>query len=73
MFDVFLPRDMNGDGFVDFVGTRGNSGEYDGVIWIEQVRSRAPQPAYRQARASESRQLAPTPGWLRRLSNLFLQ
>ena len=57
MFDKFIARDMDGDGDVDFVGTRGNSIPYDGVFWLEQVRSAEPLPAFDQARESESRQL----------------
>ena len=57
MFDKFIVRDMDGDGDVDFVGTRGNSIPYDGVFWLEQVRSAEPLPAFDQARESESRQL----------------
>ena len=57
MFDKFLVRDMDGDGDVDFIGTRGNSIPYDGVCWLEQVRSAEPLPAFDQARERESRQL----------------
>ena len=57
MFDKFLARDMDGDGDVDFIGTRGNSIPYDGVFWLEQVRSAEPLPAFDQAREKESRQL----------------
>jgi hypothetical protein len=39
MFDQFVARDMDGDGDVDFVSTRGNSSIYDGVFWLEQVRT----------------------------------
>ena len=57
MFDKFIARDMDGDGDVDFVGTRGNSIPYDGVFWLEQIRSGEPLPAFDQARETESRQL----------------
>ena len=57
MFDKFLVRDMDGDGDVDLIGTRGNSVPYDGVFWLEQVRTPEPQPAFDQAREKESRQL----------------
>ncbi len=56
MFDKFIPRDMDGDGDIDFIGTRGNSVPYDGVFWLEQVRTADPVPAFEQARAVESRQ-----------------
>ena len=39
MFDMFVARDLDKDGDVDFVSTRGNSGPYDGVFWLEQVRT----------------------------------
>ena len=39
MYDAFIPRDMDGDGDVDFVTTRGNSRSFDGVQWLEQVRT----------------------------------
>jgi hypothetical protein len=54
MFDQFVPRDMDGDGDVDFITTRGNSAPYDGVIWLEQVRSAVPLRAFEPARANES-------------------
>ena len=57
MFDKFVARDRDGDGDVDLVGTRGNSVPWDGVFWLEQVRSAEPRPAFDQARESESRQL----------------
>ena len=57
MFDKFLVRDMDGDGDVDLIGTRGNSVPYDGVFWLEQVRTADPVPAFSQARDKESRQL----------------
>jgi hypothetical protein len=45
---------MDGDGDVDFVGTRGNSYPYDGVFWLEQVRSSAPVQRFTKARALDS-------------------
>jgi hypothetical protein len=61
MFDKFVARDMDGDGDFDFAGTRGNSGPYDGVFWLEQVRSAEPRPAFERARAAESPEV-PLPG-----------
>jgi VCBS repeat protein len=58
MFDAFAPRDMDGDGDLDFVGTRGNSGNFDGVFWLEQVRTGKPVKAFTPGRTSES---APLP------------
>lgn len=57
MFDKFIPYDADGDGDLDFFSTRGNSGEYDGVFWLEQVRSGSPVPAFDAARSSESPEL----------------
>lgn len=54
MFDKFIAHDMDGDGDVDFVGTRGNSGSYDGVFWLEQVRSSRAVRAFTPARPKES-------------------
>lgn len=54
MFDKFLPRDMDGDGDLDFVSTRGNSSVWDGVFWLEQVRSPEPRPAFERARELDS-------------------
>lgn len=54
MFDVFEVADVNGDGLEDILTTRGNSGEYDGVIWLEQLRSAQPGPAFVPARDVDS-------------------
>jgi hypothetical protein len=62
MYDGFIPRDMDGDGDVDLVSTRGNSGVYDGVFWLEQMRTPAPQKAFTPARGEDSRALPLPPG-----------
>ncbi len=54
MYDKFIARDVDGDGDVDFLGTRGNSAPYDGVFWLEQVRSSRPLPAFQRARTEDS-------------------
>ena len=54
MFDKFIARDLDGDGDVDFVGTRGNSAPFDGVFWLEQVRSARPARNFQPARSQES-------------------
>ena len=54
MYDKFIARDVDGDGDVDFVGTRGNSAPYDGVFWLEQVRSDTPRPVFERARTEDS-------------------
>jgi hypothetical protein len=67
MFDAFIPRDMDGDGDLDFVATRGNSGEYDGVFWLEQVRSPEPGRAFFPARDVDSLDLPlPPADWMER-------
>lgn len=58
MYDQFVAKDMDGDGDVDFITTRGNSGEYDGLLWLEQVRTSEPVPAFQPARQSESAHLS---------------
>ena len=56
MFDKFVPRDMDGDGDADFVATRGNSAPYDGVFWLEQVRSTDQRPSFERAREADSQE-----------------
>ncbi len=58
MFDKFIPIDLDKDGDMDFVTTRGNSYPYDGVLWLEQVRSPEPVARFVPARKSESREMA---------------
>ena len=57
MFDKFIARDADGDGDLDFFGTRGNSGEFDGVFWLEQVRTDEPVSAFSAARSVDSPEL----------------
>lgn len=67
MYDAFIARDMDGDGDVDLVTTRGNSGSFDGVLWLEQLRSAAAVRSLRPAREGESRALPPpSADWLDR-------
>jgi CubicO group peptidase (beta-lactamase class C family) len=61
MYDGWVAADLDGDGDLDFVSTRGNSGAFDGVFWIEQVRSAEPPAAFTAARAQDSRQMAQPP------------
>ena len=62
MFDEFVVLDMDQDGDSDLVATRGNSGHYDGVFWLEQVRTAEPRRSLFPARESESRHLPLPPG-----------
>ena len=57
MFDKFVPRDMDGDGDIDFATTRGNSSVFDGVFWLEQVRSADAKAAFERARQQDSLEL----------------
>ena len=54
MFDQFIALDLDRDGDVDFLTTRGNSEPYDGLLWLEQTRSAEPGPSFSAARAKES-------------------
>jgi hypothetical protein len=54
MFDKFIARDMDNDGDIDFVSTRGNSDPYDGVFWLEQVRTEEAAPSFQAAREVDS-------------------
>ncbi len=57
MYDKWLARDMDDDGDLDMVGTRGNSFPFDGVIWLEQVRTDTAKAAFEQAREVDSEQM----------------
>ena len=65
MYDAFIARDMDEDGDIDLIATRGNSGQFDGVFWLEQIRSAEPRAAFVPARSSESRPLPlPPKNWI---------
>jgi hypothetical protein len=57
MFDQFIARDLDGDGDMDLLSTRGNSAPYDGVFWLEQVRTTKPTPRFTAARSLESEEV----------------
>ncbi len=65
MFDKFAARDLDGDGDVDFIGTRGNSVPWDGVYWLEQARTERPARAFTRARENDSEEMG-LPGPLSR-------
>ena len=62
MFDQFMARDLDKDGDIDFVSTRGNSEPYDGVFWLEQIRSEKPINNFEKARKVDSEAMA-LPHW----------
>ncbi len=57
MFDKFIARDFDGDGDMDFAATRGNSAPFDGVFWLEQVRSATSEQRFTPARANDSEEM----------------
>ncbi len=54
MFDKFISLDIDKDGDIDFVSTRGNSVPYDGVFWLEQIRTKEPSKSFVKARKNDS-------------------
>ncbi len=61
MYDKWLALDLDHDGDLDFVGTRGNSEPYDGVIWLEQVHSSETTARFVPARRVDSQQMGNPP------------
>ena len=61
MFDKWLARDLDRDGDLDFLGTRGNSEPYDGLIWLEQTRSTTPQKRFQGAWTDDSVEMPSPP------------
>ena len=57
MYDKWLAYDLDKDGDVDFIGTRGNSAPYDGVIWLEQLRGDAWSNVFTPARMMDSEEM----------------
>ncbi len=64
MYDQWVARDLDGDGDLDMVGTRGNSFPYDGVFWLEQVRTPRPRAAFEAARDIDSQDMPLPPSEL---------
>jgi hypothetical protein len=54
MFDQFIALDLDRDGDLDFLTTRGNSEPYDGLLWLEQTRAAEPAPSFVAARRTDS-------------------
>lgn len=57
MFDKFVAQDLNGDGHIDFLYTRGNSYPYDGLFAITQVRSKEPSRRFTTELTRDSAQV----------------
>ena len=57
MFDKFLTKDLDSDGDIDVIGTRGNSQNLDGVFWLEQIRTKSPVRAFSPARSEDSKSM----------------
>ncbi|MEZ5938272.1 MAG: hypothetical protein R3C52_08625 [Hyphomonadaceae bacterium] len=54
MYDKSIARDVDQDGDLDFLFTRGNSNPHDGVFWLEQVRSAEPAQVFTPASDDDS-------------------
>lgn len=57
MFDGFEARDLDRDGDMDLISTRGNSVPFDGVFWLEQIRSNEAKPNFERARQEDSEEV----------------
>ena len=57
MFDKFIAKDLDADGDIDIVGTRGNSQNLDGVFWLEQIRTKSPVRTFTSARSDDSQSM----------------
>jgi len=57
MFDGFEVRDLDSDGDLDLISTRGNSVPYDGVFWLEQIRTHEAKSSFIPARKEDSEEV----------------
>ena len=57
MYDQFVAVDLDKDGDIDFISTWGNSFPFDGVIWLEQVRTKFPVISFSPARENDSEEM----------------
>ncbi|MGB1372265.1 MAG: FG-GAP repeat domain-containing protein [Aequoribacter sp.] len=72
MYDQYISHDLDDDGDIDLIATRGNSGEYDGVFWLEQIRTTQPVPIFTPSRTTDSQQLPlPSPDWRKHYTDRF--
>jgi hypothetical protein len=55
MYDKWIPVDLDKDNDVDFIGTRGNSEPFDGVMWLEQLGYDYSQKVFFPARKIDSK------------------
>jgi len=58
MYDEFKVLDVDGDGDMDLIGTRGNSGKFDGVFWLQQLRNPLPMTNFESTRTEDSLQVS---------------
>ena len=57
-FNAFLPSDVDGDGDIDVIGLRSNSGDLDGLFWLQQLHSPDAVVRLQPARRASSDSLA---------------
>ena len=57
MYDKWIPYDLDKDSDLDFIGTRGNSQPYDGVIWLEQIAVDGGESVFSAARSIDSQEV----------------
>ena len=55
MYDKWIPIDLDKDNDMDFIGTRGNSEPFDGVLWLEQLGYDYSQKVFFPARKIDSK------------------
>ena len=55
MYDKWIPIDLDKDNDMDFIGTRGNSEPFDGVLWLEQLGYEYSQKVFFPARKIDSK------------------
>lgn len=58
-YPAWSPRDMDGDGDIDFLGVRSGSGKLDGLMWLEQQRAPSAVQRHQPARAEGDSEALP--------------
>jgi hypothetical protein len=62
---MYVSRDLDRHGTMGRISPSGNSGDHDGVFWLEQAGTKAPVPSFTPARAIESPALPlPPANWM---------